>query len=394
MNNNMIYERAQQRGKQLFINPETLYTYEEIINGIQIGKKVMQAVDESTFMAFGFRFNENAKNVMKLYKEYFINNKEYIVEKLKCVCCLEDMDNLEKELYDDIYSRLMNSKAENTDSYNRIRKPINLYLEHIISMCDMFGNSERERIIPYMFVSMDSQIFKCEYIFTKAKRKEFGLKKGMGFGAIKKEEVFYKIQEFLLEEAERITKEIGQEFYRIYFDVFWRNRLESKGENLFLSNLKVNIKKTKETENKGDEIIYKLEIDEEYIKNIFNKSEKTKFRTQYEKKTFKLKYIFYKLVKECSEFCGEHRVTDTKNGDYRFDNGINFCLLTFSGDSIKIEVLTYGENLNSDEMKLKFDGKIHRGRGWYVFYINNLEQVDEAVRLIKLSSKIVYSRSK
>lgn len=45
-------------------------------------------------------------------------------------------------------------------------------------------------------------------------------------------------------------------------------------------------------------------------------------------------------------------------------------------------------------MKLKFDGKIHMGRGWYVFYINNLEQVDEAVRLIKLSSEIVYSRSK
>lgn len=232
-----ILMKALEKGKQIFTNPKPLYSYDEIITGVNISGKNMKAVANNTFMAFGYPLDENAKKVKKVYEDYFISNKSIIIKELINVNSLYDMDYVERTIYKEIYSKLIDIKAEKLDSYNRIRKPLNLYLEHIISMCNLIDNIQRERLVQYMFLPMDKFIFNSPHIFNDNEKRKWHISDKAGFGIVRTEELFYEMQNTLVEKAQNISKELDEEFYRIYFDMFWGNRIESEGANLFLSNL-------------------------------------------------------------------------------------------------------------------------------------------------------------
>lgn len=229
--------KALEKGKQIFTNPKPLYGYDEIITGVNISGKNMKAVANNTFMAFGYPLDENAKKVKKAYEDYFISNKSIIIKELINVNSLDDMDYVERTMYKEIYSKLIDIKADKLDSYNRIRKPINLYLEHIISMCNLIENIERKRLAKYMFLPMDKFIFNSPNIFNANEKRMWHISDRDGFGVVRTEELFYEMQNTLIEKAKNISKELDEDFYRIYFDMFWGNRIESEGANLFLSNL-------------------------------------------------------------------------------------------------------------------------------------------------------------
>lgn len=245
-----ILIKALKKGKEIFTEPESLYTYDEIITGANIKGKTMKAVANNTFMAFGYPLNENAKKVKNIYEDYFIKNKTNIIRELKNVDTLNDMDNLERAIYNDIYSKLIEIKAEKLDSYNRIRKPINLYLEHIVSMSDSIDNDQRKKIAPHMFLPMDKFIFNSEYIFTGLEKKKWRVNGNVGFGVVKTEELFYEMQNSLIEKAKAVSELLQEDFYRIYFDMFWGSRIESEERNLFLSNLNKNSEVEKQMVNK------------------------------------------------------------------------------------------------------------------------------------------------
>jgi len=45
--------------------------------------------------------------------------------------------------------------------------------------------------------------------------------------------------------------------------------------------------------------------------------QKEKFKLLYDKQSDELKYVFQKLIEECSGFCSNHFDTNTDVGDYR-----------------------------------------------------------------------------
>lgn len=389
-----ILIKALTRGKEIFTEPKPLYTYDEIITGTNVNGKKMKAVDNNTFMAFGYPLNDNAKKVKNVYEDYFIDNKANIIRELLNVGTLKDMDNLERAIYKDIYSKLIDIKAEKLDSYNRIRKPINLYLEHIISMSDSINNDQRKIIVPHMFLPMDKFIFNSEYIFSDLEKKRWGIKKKSGFGVVKSEELFYEMQNSLIEKAKAVSELLQEDFYRIYFDMFWGNRIESDQGNLFLSNLDKKSKGEKPMVNNSrkhslttSEKVRNLEAPK--TSNLIINFKKDSFKALYNKQSNEIKHVFEKLIEECSRFCNNHFDTKTRGGDYRLKENINYCLMTFKKASIRIQVLTYKQPLISEELDLHFDGKIHRGSGWHEFYISDLSEVKEAVRLIQCSKNIV-----
>lgn len=394
-----ILIKALTKGKEIFIEPKSLYSYDEIITGVNIKGKTMKAVANNTFMAFGYPLNENAKKVKSTYEEYFIENEANIIKELINVDTLKDMDDLEKEIYNDIYSKLTNINAEKLDSYNRIRKPINLYLEHIVSMCDSIDNTQRKKIAPHMFLPMDKFIFNSEYIFSEFEKKKWRINGDVGFGVVRTEELFYEMQNSLIEKAKAASELLQEDFYRIYFDMFWGNRIESQEGNLFLSNLnkkgeserkKHVINNSKNNSFVSTEVVEKIsEMKDSKLNNSILNFQKDKFTLLYNKQSDNLKAVFQKLIEECSEFCNNHFDTNTDGGDYRLREELNYCLMTFKKKSIRIQVLTYRKPLISEEIDLYFNDKIHRGSGWYEFYINDLNQVKEAGRLIEKSKNIV-----
>jgi hypothetical protein len=143
---------------------------------------------------------------------------------------------LGEHLYDSILCRLSSSNrgpnSEILKSYNKIRKPIDLYIEHIVLMSKELSDYRKE-LIHYLFLPLDSWIFDSELIFTLEELKSKGLKRGSGYGKLTIKEDYIYLQEILSKRVLEISNEISKKFYRIYLDLLWRNRYERNGSNLF-----------------------------------------------------------------------------------------------------------------------------------------------------------------
>ncbi|EET87814.1 hypothetical protein CcarbDRAFT_1703 [Clostridium carboxidivorans P7] len=292
---------------KIYINPEETYKYDDIIKGIKIENKTMMAVDKSTFQAFG-RFTPNMFKVQECYIAYFIKNKESIIKSLNSISSDDDIEKIESKIFSDIHASLENeTDKERLNSYNRIRKPINLYLQHISFMAREINN--RENLSKYLLLPLDRIIFGIEFVFTEEKRKLFGISKSKGFGQIKEKGLYEKIQKYIKTKAIKIENEIGKPFKAIYFDLFWNDRYMNNPKNLFYSNIKTrindlhfyeeklvgnNFDKNNKTFLNNDEHILKEEFDQsEIIKRMVKAPS---FYKKYENADLKLKSLFMKLI--------------------------------------------------------------------------------------------------
>lgn len=226
-------------GEKIFINPYPTYSYNEIITGCKVipNKKSMCAVAENTFKAFGYN-NDDMYLAMRSYKEFFIDQKEVILATLKDINCSEQLDLFEDNLYGQIKSILSKYLYNKSKllSYNRIRKPIDLYVENIVALANEM-NGYREKLVKYLFLPLDSWMFKSkvvihedQFLFSN------NLTRRSKMGDVRDRNTYEKLQGYLSEKVLQINKIIGRDFYRIYFDFFWRDRYRNRGTNLFLSN--------------------------------------------------------------------------------------------------------------------------------------------------------------
>lgn len=234
-----IYRRAYETANTIFLNPKVQYSYDEIISGVKVKGKTMQAVDQSTFQAFG-RFTENMFKVTDIYINYFLSNKISIINSLNSAKSENDLNRIEGKIYAEIYSELLkNTDVNRLNSYNRIRKPINLYIEHIVSMTMEITN--RETLTPLLYLPLDKFIFGSEYTLSDYERKNLKVDPNKGFGQVKEENHYYVLQSYFKRKSEAFSVKLGVKFNRIYFDMFWKDRYLTHAGNLFLSNLPVSM---------------------------------------------------------------------------------------------------------------------------------------------------------
>ena len=232
------YKLVSAAAENIYHNPTILYPYEDVIKGVRVGSKLMKAVDQSTFQAFG-RFTPNMFRVQDCFIEYFIRIKDRIISRLDSVNGRNDIDMIEKDVFKDLMM-LLQTKTDTTrlDSYNRVRKPINLYIQHITALAREISN--REELIRNLYIPLDRVLFGNTNVFTTQEIIQFKLDAKQGFGQIRNIEHYYRIQDFINEKALRVSSEIGLRFYPIYFDLFWNDRYLRNSCNLFYSNLKAN----------------------------------------------------------------------------------------------------------------------------------------------------------
>lgn len=230
------FEMIEIKANEVMKNPGLLHSYEDIILGTKVkmscGKyERMWAVSPSTWRAF-----REIDSPSEIYKSELITKKDYILESLKVARSEYDIDALENYLYDNILYRLTssnrNSNSTILSSYNRIRKPIDLYIEHIVLMSKELRDY-RNKLIPFLFLPLDSWIFDSEIVFTIEELKNKGLKRGSGYGELTKKEDYIYLQEILNRRVKSISDEINKMFYKVYLDLLWNNRFERNGLNLF-----------------------------------------------------------------------------------------------------------------------------------------------------------------
>ncbi|MCB2361040.1 hypothetical protein [Clostridium estertheticum] len=226
------------KGENIFIKSQKLYSYDSIINGCMVrgssGKvEKMYAVGTNTWRGF-HKLNKKGSGSKEVFVPYFNNKREYIISELKSINTVEQLDRFEDKITEELRGILMKYIKNNMlDSYNKVRKPVDLYIEHIVSMAEEFTETERKKLVPLLFLPLDSQIFASEYIFSLKELYSFGLKRGSTFQDVNSRNIYKDIQNSLVQKLMKINGD----FHRIYFDFFWNERYKKSGANLFETNI-------------------------------------------------------------------------------------------------------------------------------------------------------------
>jgi hypothetical protein len=235
-----INEKCFRIGSKIYTNPDIAYDYCGIISGVTVkgnysNNKVYKAVSKNTWRAF-HRVCKTKPGASVGFQQVLIKCKSKVINDLKKSCCVADVDTLSDFLCDEIRSALKdNFSVQKIQCYNKIRKPIDLYLSHIVAMANDFKKDERQKLVPFLRLPIDSWIAKSDDIFSNEDRKTLGLKKNAGFGNMCCcGESYLKVQCFLRQKAAAVSSELKCDFHPIYFDVLWGNRREKTcAKNLF-----------------------------------------------------------------------------------------------------------------------------------------------------------------
>lgn len=188
---------------------------------------------------------------MEVCDEVFISKKDWIINELNSrIKTKVAMDKFEQKLFEILREALLTYSTKDfiDESYNRIRKVVDLYLEHIVAMAEEIDNETRKQLIQLLFLPIDDNwIIKNDLIFDDESINKWGLTRNSSFGEIKTSDLYYKMQIYLVRRANEVSMKLEKKFYVIYFDVSWNNRLYMPGGNLFgvqidsnLANMKAN----------------------------------------------------------------------------------------------------------------------------------------------------------
>ena len=214
-------KRMNEVGDTVFLTPTPLLSYEAL---------VLKSLGSNTYRGF-HRKNNNCSGASHTFRDVLTKKKDYLIHALNNLTSEMQLNELANDLCSELKSELSkNIKPSQLQSFNKVRKPVDIVFEHFVAMGEDFAPA-RKIATPWLFLPLDSQIFQSEFIFTTQEAKALGIKRSFTYKDIKTAQHYADIQKFLKDK----TAKIGLN-HRIYFDLVWNNRFESNGTNLFLTN--------------------------------------------------------------------------------------------------------------------------------------------------------------
>ncbi len=156
------------------------------------------------------------------------SKKEFIIRSLLNARSEKDIDKLSRDLCDFIKNDLQKCIIPlQLLSYNKIRKPVDIIVEHFVALCIEL-DSVRVNLISFLFLPLDSWMFRSDFVFSDSEIDNLWISRNFTFKDIEEEEDYYLIQNFLREKAKSIHIE-----HRIFFDLIWWDRYKKNLKNLF-----------------------------------------------------------------------------------------------------------------------------------------------------------------
>lgn len=208
-------------GDRIFLNPRPLLSYEELAK---------RSLGSNTYRGF-HKLDKSGLGAAHVFREVLLQNKDSIVRNINGAGSESDITVLLTEVCDTLRAELKNHiRADQLNSFNKLRKPMDIVIQHMVAMGDVFGDA-RSKIINWLFLPLDSQIFQSGFIFSDQEARNLGIKRSYTFKDIKDEIHYGDIQNFLREKSVQLGVK-----HRIYFDLIWNERYKSNGTNLFLTN--------------------------------------------------------------------------------------------------------------------------------------------------------------
>ncbi len=236
-----IYISIINKAETVFLKPHSTYSCDSIINGCMVKDPAsstyekMYAVSNNTWRGF-HRTDNSTYGSKEIFVGYFTHNKQKILSSLESTTTIDELNILEDNICKDIRSSLeYQIKANQLSSYNKIRKPVDLYIEHIVSMCSELA-SKRTTLTKLLFLPLDSQIFSSSYIFSRSQLYSYGIKENATFKDVQTYTIYAALQGILSKKAIDISNCTGKDFNKIYFDLLWNERYKKPGNNIFETN--------------------------------------------------------------------------------------------------------------------------------------------------------------
>jgi hypothetical protein len=206
-------------GTEVFFEKRKTFDYSTLTHGVVLGPNSYR----------GFHKIDKSKTGSKeAFETVFTKNKDFIITELKNVKNEKELDTIENEICKKLKSALKkNIDNRQLDSFNKLRKPIDIAVEHFIAMGDDFVEV-KNIISPFLFLPLDSQMFLSNVVFSDSEIKELRIKRTFTFKDITDKQHYYEIQEYLKTKAQKLGIE-----NRIYFDLIWGDRYKRKSSEIF-----------------------------------------------------------------------------------------------------------------------------------------------------------------
>lgn len=135
-------------------NPRKQY----VIKGLIINNDPLTVIISSnTFRGF-HKINKNGKGCKCIAHEYFESNQKRIIKKLGQITNRYELDKFSDKLTNELKQKLTNIKKEKLKSYNKVRKLIDLYLEHLVLLSSNTFITNRNKLLLILFIPLDQHI--------------------------------------------------------------------------------------------------------------------------------------------------------------------------------------------------------------------------------------------
>ncbi len=225
------------RGAEIFIRPSVSYTWKDIILGCSIpGKaKSQRAVAANTWRRLHRKDRNDPKCLgpSKIFIPYFLDNKIKLLDKITTVKGQEDYHSALNDIRLDLLPELRHHIKQGVLlSYNSVRKPIDLYMEHLVAMAKDLS-SYRDKLVPLLYLPLDKDIMGRPECFSEEELWRNGIRRGDGYTYVRTEASYLDLQSSLAHRCARLSKMAGNIVYPIYLDLLWNQRLTKPGSSLF-----------------------------------------------------------------------------------------------------------------------------------------------------------------
>ncbi|HVC98623.1 MAG TPA: hypothetical protein VND64_33460 [Pirellulales bacterium] len=227
------------KADQVFLRPTTLYSWDKIISGAAVkstsgATRRMFAVGQNTFRGF-HRRDKACPSAKEAFIKYFVDERFALVEALAAIRTRDELHRLCNRVCDAIRSRLGNVVPTQLRAYNKVRKPVDLYFEHLVAMAVELDHV-RAALVPLLFLPLDSQILAHPGIFAERELATHRLSRTSTYKDVVSERTYSALQSLLVEKARVVAAERRRPFHPIYFDLVWNDRYRNWGGNLFETN--------------------------------------------------------------------------------------------------------------------------------------------------------------
>lgn len=180
-----IYNQINHRGIDLFLNPLSLLTFEDLVLGTSIKGRKIAVLGSNTYRGF-HRLNKSNHGAKYFFCKCLTENKGVVIKRLNETTSENDLISLENELDNKLRGLLIRNISEyQLSSFNKTRKPIDIIIEHLVAMMTELDSYKRKLIVHNLFLPLDSQMFQSQLVFSDNEIKELRLRRNFTFKDVK-----------------------------------------------------------------------------------------------------------------------------------------------------------------------------------------------------------------